>query len=150
MCASSTSTSPSSTLTSISALPLVGDARAALEELVGALAITHTDADYQHRRAPTFNADWDAEVDRIYNLEHEPLLSQGEVIGVVNTFSRPQDVVLCAAGSLPGDLHKLWRTREPQAAITSNMATRAWAMRSRVGWASKMADAGARSLRHGR
>ncbi len=51
---------------------------------------------------------------RIYNLEHEPLLSQGEVIGMVNTQSRPQDVVLCAAGSLPGDLHKLWRTRDPR------------------------------------
>jgi 3D-(3,5/4)-trihydroxycyclohexane-1,2-dione acylhydrolase (decyclizing) len=36
------------------------------------------------------------------------------VIGVVNTLSRPQDVVMCAAGSLPGDLHKLWRTRNPK------------------------------------
>jgi len=41
-------------------------------------------------------------------------LSQAEVIGAVNDFSRPQDVVLCAAGSLPGDLHKLWRTRDPK------------------------------------
>ena len=40
------------------------------------------------------------------------MLSQGEVIGMVNTKTRPQDVVLCAAGSLPGDLHKLWRTRD--------------------------------------
>jgi 3D-(3,5/4)-trihydroxycyclohexane-1,2-dione acylhydrolase (decyclizing) len=32
----------------------------------------------------------------------------------VNRLSRPQDVVLCAAGSLPGDLHKLWRTRDPR------------------------------------
>ncbi len=33
---------------------------------------------------------------------------------MINTFSRPRDVVLCAAGSLPGDLHKLWRTRDPR------------------------------------
>jgi 3D-(3,5/4)-trihydroxycyclohexane-1,2-dione acylhydrolase (decyclizing) len=65
-------------------------------------------------RAHAYNRDWDAEVHRIYHLEHEPLLSQGEVVGMVNTFSRPQDVVLGAAGSLPGDLHKLWRTRDPR------------------------------------
>jgi 3D-(3,5/4)-trihydroxycyclohexane-1,2-dione acylhydrolase (decyclizing) len=36
------------------------------------------------------------------------------VIGAVNAASRPQDVVVCAAGSMPGDLHKLWRTRDPK------------------------------------
>ncbi|HZD57023.1 MAG TPA: thiamine pyrophosphate-dependent enzyme, partial [Anaerolineales bacterium] len=46
--------------------------------------------------------------------EHGPPISQGEVIGAVNAAARPQDVVLCAAGSLPGDLHKLWRTRDPK------------------------------------
>ena len=61
-----------------------------------------------------FNKSWDAEVHRIYNLEHEPVLSQGEVIGMVNSLTDPKDVVLCAAGSLPGDLHKLWRTRDPR------------------------------------
>ena len=42
-----------------------------------------------------------------------PPISQGEVIGVVNRASEPEDVVVCAAGSLPGDLHKLWRARTP-------------------------------------
>ena len=69
-----------------------------------------TDSDYQ-ARVRTYNQAWDAEVHRIYNLEHEPLLSQGEVIGMVNSLSAAGDTVLCAAGSLPGDLHKLWRTR---------------------------------------
>src|SRR6185295_19442807 len=41
-----------------------------------------------------------------------PPISQGEVIGAVNKFSGPRDVVVCAAGSLPGDLHKLWRARD--------------------------------------
>ena len=40
------------------------------------------------------------------------LLTQGEVIGMVNELSDPRDVVVCAAGSMPGDLHKLWRTRD--------------------------------------
>ena len=40
--------------------------------------------------------------------------AQAEVIGVVNRVSGPRDVVVCAAGSMPGDLHKLWRTRDPK------------------------------------
>ncbi len=95
------------------AIPLVGDAKVTLEELSTLSDGYQTDDAYQSRAAE-FNKNWDAEVHRIYSLEHEPLLSQGEVIGMVNTQSRPQDVVLCAAGSLPGDLHKLWRTRDPR------------------------------------
>lgn len=95
------------------AIALTGDARATLDELASALAGWQTAPAYQ-TRASQYNRDWDAEVTRIYTLEHEPLLSQGEVIGVINTLSRPQDVVMCAAGSLPGDLHKLWRTRSPK------------------------------------
>jgi 3D-(3,5/4)-trihydroxycyclohexane-1,2-dione acylhydrolase (decyclizing) len=51
-------------------------------------------------------------VRRIHSRGHAPLPSQGEVVGAVDCFSSPTDVVVCAAGSLPGDLHKLWRTRD--------------------------------------
>ena len=63
---------------------------------------------------PRMAAEWDQEVDRIHTVGHGPPISQGEVIGAVNQISGPRDVVLCAAGSLPGDLHKLWRTRDPK------------------------------------
>ncbi len=92
------------------ALPLVGDARATLEELAELLGGYAVDSAYR-QRVHNYNRAWDAEVHRIYNLEHEPMLSQGEVIGMVNSLSAAGDTVLCAAGSLPGDLHKLWRTR---------------------------------------
>ena len=92
------------------ALPLVGDARVTLEELTEALGDYAVDAAYRER-VHAYNRSWDAEVHRIYNLEYEPMLSQGEVIGMVNSLSAAGDTVLCAAGSLPGDLHKLWRTR---------------------------------------
>jgi 3D-(3,5/4)-trihydroxycyclohexane-1,2-dione acylhydrolase (decyclizing) len=95
------------------ALPLVADARVALEELLALLAGYHVEEAYR-ARAHQFNVEWDAEVNRLYNLEHGPPISQGEVIGAVNEASRPQDVVVCAAGSLPGDLHKVWRTRDPK------------------------------------
>jgi 3D-(3,5/4)-trihydroxycyclohexane-1,2-dione acylhydrolase (decyclizing) len=95
------------------ALPLVGDGQATLDEL-GRMLFGYGTVEGYAARAHEYNLEWDAEVNRIYNLEHEPLLSQGEVIGAVNTLSRPEDVVLCAAGSMPGDLHKLWRTRDPK------------------------------------
>jgi 3D-(3,5/4)-trihydroxycyclohexane-1,2-dione acylhydrolase (decyclizing) len=96
-----------------SGLALVADARVAVEELAQALQGFHVDKDYS-ARVNRMRGDWDQEVERIYNLRHGPPISQGEVIGVINDLSRPQDVVVNAAGSAPGDLHKLWRTRDPK------------------------------------
>ncbi len=95
-----------------SALPLVADARAGLEALSQALAGYRVADDYAARCAE-LKQRWEAEVARLFNLHHGPPIAQSEVIGIVNAFSEPRDVALCAAGSLPGDLHKLWRTREP-------------------------------------
>jgi len=96
-----------------SGLPLVADAKVALEELSRALQGFHVDREYS-ARVNQMRAEWDQEVERIYNLRHGPPISQGEVIGVINTLSQPRDVVVNAAGSAPGDLHKLWRTRDPK------------------------------------
>ena len=95
------------------ALPLVADARATLQELSQALEGFSVDSSYASR-IKTFREEWDKEVDRLYHLNSGPPVSQGEVIGIVNEVSAPRDVVVCAAGSLPGDLHKLWRTRDPK------------------------------------
>jgi 3D-(3,5/4)-trihydroxycyclohexane-1,2-dione acylhydrolase (decyclizing) len=53
-------------------------------------------------------------VEHAYTLGHGPLPAQSEVIGAVNRVAEARDVVVCAAGSMPGDLHKLWRTRDPK------------------------------------
>ena len=95
------------------ALPLVTDARVTLSELVDAVGNYKVNTDYA-ARIEKYRDSWDEEVDRLFHLDLQPLPSQSEVIGVVNEFSRPEDVVVCAAGSLPGDLHKLWRTRNPK------------------------------------
>jgi 3D-(3,5/4)-trihydroxycyclohexane-1,2-dione acylhydrolase (decyclizing) len=95
------------------ALPLMGDARATLEELSVAVKDLRVGDDYA-LRIKHFAEQWESEVSRIYGLRHDPPISQGEVIGTVNEVSEPRDVVVCAAGSLPGDLHKLWRTRDPK------------------------------------
>jgi 3D-(3,5/4)-trihydroxycyclohexane-1,2-dione acylhydrolase (decyclizing) len=94
-------------------LQLVGDARATLEALAELLE-GWTVVDGYREQAAQLNREWDAEVERLYTLGHEPLPSQGEVIGAVNSVSAPADVVVCAAGAMPGDLHKLWRTRDPK------------------------------------
>jgi 3D-(3,5/4)-trihydroxycyclohexane-1,2-dione acylhydrolase (decyclizing) len=95
------------------ALPLVGDARATLEELSEALAGYSVDPAYGSR-ASQLHDEWEAEVDRIYAIRNQPLASQGELIGAINDLGDPEAVMVCAAGSLPGDLHKLWRTRHPR------------------------------------
>lgn len=96
-----------------SALPLVGDARATLEELSSLLEGYRADEAHSGR-AKSLHDEWEDEVERIYAIRHEPLPSQGELIGVVNERSDPDGVMVCAAGSLPGDLHKLWRARHPK------------------------------------
>jgi 3D-(3,5/4)-trihydroxycyclohexane-1,2-dione acylhydrolase (decyclizing) len=91
------------------ALMVTADARVALEALSG--IGYRVDPAYRSECA-RLAKEWDAEVTRLYALGHTPLPAQSEVIGAVNDFSGPTDVVVCAAGSMPGDLHKLWRTRD--------------------------------------
>jgi 3D-(3,5/4)-trihydroxycyclohexane-1,2-dione acylhydrolase (decyclizing) len=95
------------------AVPLVGDARRGLQALREALGGWSADPGHTER-ARTLAAEWDATVQRAYDLGNTPLPAQSEVIGVVNRVTGPRDVVVCAAGSMPGDLHKLWRTRDPK------------------------------------
>jgi len=95
-----------------SALALEADARLALDALRAALAGHRADPAWE-RRAADESAGWGEEVERLYSAGHAPLPSQAEVIGAVNAAAGERDVVVCAAGSMPGDLHKLWRTTDP-------------------------------------
>jgi 3D-(3,5/4)-trihydroxycyclohexane-1,2-dione acylhydrolase (decyclizing) len=92
-------------------LALVGDARATIELLAEALHGWSIDGLYRDEVA-RLHDDWDREVERLYTLARTPLPAQSEVLGAVNAASGERDVVVCAAGSMPGDLHKLWRTRD--------------------------------------
>lgn len=94
------------------AIPVIADARAALEELQALVRGYSTGAAYRTTVDARLAA-WRAEVDRLYGQRGAAPFAQAEVVGAVNAFARPQDVVVCAAGSLPGDLHKLWRASEP-------------------------------------
>jgi 3D-(3,5/4)-trihydroxycyclohexane-1,2-dione acylhydrolase (decyclizing) len=96
-----------------SGVAVVADARTALDALREALTGWGTDPAYREH-AHTLAARWDATVQAAYQAGHTPLPAQSEVLGAVNEVSGPRDVVVCAAGSMPADLHKLWRTRDPK------------------------------------
>jgi 3D-(3,5/4)-trihydroxycyclohexane-1,2-dione acylhydrolase (decyclizing) len=84
-----------------------------LAALAAALAGHRADEAWVRRAGDEARA-WGEEVERLTHARHAPLPSQAEVIGAVNEAAGPRDVVVCAAGSMPGDLHKLWRARDPK------------------------------------
>lgn len=95
-----------------SAVPVVADARVALEELSSLLCGHTTDGAYGERLAARLTA-WHAEVDRLRAQGTSAPFAQADVIAAVNDAASSSGVVVGAAGSLPGDLHKLWRNSEP-------------------------------------
>ncbi|MFT4306058.1 MAG: 3D-(3,5/4)-trihydroxycyclohexane-1,2-dione acylhydrolase (decyclizing) [Microbacterium sp.] len=94
-----------------SQLPIVADARETLVALAGALAGYRVEPDYAERIDREKRA-WDAVVDTALAPTGAELPGQPEIIGAVHSASAPEDVIVQAAGSLPGDLHKLWRVRD--------------------------------------
>ncbi|GAA4240937.1 3D-(3,5/4)-trihydroxycyclohexane-1,2-dione acylhydrolase (decyclizing) [Actinomadura meridiana] len=95
---------------------VVADAREALRALDAALD-GHSVSGAHRAQARALAAEWNALVDAARTVragQGGATLTQAEVIGVVNRESGPRDVVVCAAGSLPGDLHKLWRASDPK------------------------------------
>jgi 3D-(3,5/4)-trihydroxycyclohexane-1,2-dione acylhydrolase (decyclizing) len=96
----------------VGAIPVVADARVTLEQLAAALPDKKVSAEYAAEVAGLKVA-WEAEVDRLFHLGNPGRPAQSEVIGAMWEASGPRDVLLSAAGSHPGDLHKLWRTRTP-------------------------------------
>lgn len=97
-----------------SQLPLIADAREALVALTESLT---SDTAYvvepgYASEIASLKAAWDAAVDGAFAPSGADLPGQPEIIGAVQSVSDPRDVVIQAAGSLPGDLHKLWRVRD--------------------------------------
>ncbi len=93
-------------------LPLVGDAERTLAALDQALGEWRAPPDWSET-ARTYAGEWNADVERVTAAGNAPLPTDAQVLGAVNRESAPEDVVVCAAGGLPGELHKLWRTARP-------------------------------------
>jgi 3D-(3,5/4)-trihydroxycyclohexane-1,2-dione acylhydrolase (decyclizing) len=93
----------------LDAMPLVGDARSGLEALDALLGDSASTPEYQAEVAE-LRSSWAQEVDRLYSLDADGGdLPQTAVLGRLNRALGENDVIVCAAGSLPGDLHRLWR-----------------------------------------
>ncbi len=96
------------------AIPVVADARVAIDEIAARARGFTTGADYrQHGRRVEARMACGSRSRYAAASSTRAPFAQSELVGAVNAFARPQDVVVGAAGSLPGDLHKLWRAREP-------------------------------------
>lgn len=101
----------------LGALPLIGDARATLEALKDLLRSEGTvrDVTSDGQAVAELKREWDAVVDAQRLLDGAgEMLTQAQVLGLVNEAAGERDVVVNAAGSMPGDLLKLWRTRDPK------------------------------------
>ena len=96
----------------LAAIPVIADARTALDELGAAVSGYHVGSDFT-TALTTLKSAWETEVNRLFQLGNTPRPAQSEVIGAIWEASDPRDVIVSAAGSHPGDLHKLWRTRTP-------------------------------------
>lgn len=94
-------------------IALTGDARATIDELSRALNDHHVAADYA-TTISGYKEEWERETDRLFSIQAGPPVAQSAVIGAINEIAGEKGVVVCAAGSLPGDLHKLWRSRDPK------------------------------------
>ncbi len=97
-----------------SGLSIIADAREAIDALDAALPDYAVAQEYRHEVA-RLAKEWDDTVAAAYRIDDDNIgLNQNQVIGLANMLSDPRDVVVCAAGSMPGDLHKLWRARDPK------------------------------------
>lgn len=95
-----------------SQLPVIADARETITALSHELDGYRVATNYAER-IERENAEWDRTVDEAFAPSGLALPGQPEIIGAVQSASAPEDVIVQAAGSLPGDLHKLWRVRDP-------------------------------------
>ncbi|MEU1577361.1 3D-(3,5/4)-trihydroxycyclohexane-1,2-dione acylhydrolase (decyclizing) [Streptomyces collinus] len=95
--------------------PLVADARSGLQELTGALRLHAYRVTGSYATEYTEDKErWEQRVDACYEVdEPDTRPTQPQVLGALDEIADESDILINAAGSLPGDLHKLWRTRSP-------------------------------------
>ncbi len=90
---------------------ILGDAKLGLAKLQVALDEVGYRATYTSEELATLKQDWNDEVDRLYTLRSDEGIVQTTALGTFNDFVGESDIIVCAAGSLPGDLHRLWRSK---------------------------------------
>ncbi|MCQ6559171.1 3D-(3,5/4)-trihydroxycyclohexane-1,2-dione acylhydrolase (decyclizing) [Paenibacillus mendelii] len=95
----------------LNGVALTSDAREGLKSLQELLTETGYQSGYE-QDVSQLKEQWDREVERLYTFDHPAGIAQTRAIGVINEVIDPSSVIVCAAGSLPGDLHRVWRSVE--------------------------------------
>lgn len=98
----------------LNGIAITADAREGLTALQQAIGATDYRTEYSESEIADLKGQWDAEVNRLYAAQHVAGIAQTRALGVINEAIDPSSVIVCAAGSLPGDLHRLWRPVEPR------------------------------------
>lgn len=93
---------------------ILADAREGLQALLTAMQKRGYRSGYGPSEVADLRGEWNREVDRLYELKHEAGLAQTTAVGIINRSIDPSSIIVCAAGSLPGDLHRLWRAAAPK------------------------------------
>ncbi|MFK0526545.1 3D-(3,5/4)-trihydroxycyclohexane-1,2-dione acylhydrolase (decyclizing) [Paenibacillus illinoisensis] len=93
---------------------ILADARDGLQALQTAMQERGYRSGYGPSEVTDLRDEWNREVDRLYELKHEAGLAQTTAVGIINRTIDPSSIIVCAAGSLPGDLHRLWRAAAPK------------------------------------
>lgn len=93
---------------------ITADAKEGIKALHDALLQAEYRTSYDNEEISNLKQQWNTEVGRLYAAQHDEGLAQTRAIGVINETIDPSSVIVCAAGSLPGDLHRLWRPLEPK------------------------------------
>ncbi len=120
------------------ALAVVGDALEAVSELDEALGDWKADASWTTRGQQEF-AEWNKLLDELQKPTNAPVPTYAQVVGIVNRKAGDRDLILTAAGGLPGEVAKGWRVKEPNT-FDCEFGFSCMGYEIAGGWGAAMAD----------
>ncbi len=120
------------------ALAVVGDAFETVEELDAALGDWRADKNWTDSGAAEF-AQWNALLDGFQKPTNDPVPTYAQVVGVVNAKAGDRDLLITAAGGLPGEVMKNWRVKEPNT-FDCEFGFSCMGYEIAAGWGAAMAD----------
>jgi 3D-(3,5/4)-trihydroxycyclohexane-1,2-dione acylhydrolase (decyclizing) len=120
------------------ALAVVGDAFETVQELDAALGDWRADKNWTDSGAAEF-AQWNALLDGFQKPTNDPVPTYAQVVGVVNAKAGDRDLLITAAGGLPGEVMKNWRVKEPNT-FDCEFGFSCMGYEIAAGWGAAMAD----------
>jgi 3D-(3,5/4)-trihydroxycyclohexane-1,2-dione acylhydrolase (decyclizing) len=120
------------------ALAVVADARETIEELAEAVQGWKADTAWSERGRVEF-AKWNSMLDGFQRPTNDPIPTYAQVVGIVNSKAGERDLLIAAAGGLPGEVMKNWRVKEPNT-FDCEFGFSCMGYEIAAGWGAAMAD----------